>query len=85
MEDSTTTVPSPDAVSAGSRAWVTLRVPMTLTSYIVRQSAGSPVATGSAPMAPPALLTSTSHWPRAAAKASTAARSVTSRASAAAE
>lgn len=53
---------------------------MTLTSYIVRQSAGSPVATGSAPMAPPALLTSTSQRSREAAKVSTAARSVTSRA-----
>lgn len=59
---------------------MTLSVPMTFVSYIWRQSAGSPVATGSAPSAPPALLTRTPMVRKAPAKASTAARSVTSRA-----
>ena len=74
----TTIVPSPLSTSLGSRAWVTFRVPMTFVSYIVRQSAGSPVATGSAPSAPPALLTSTPIVLKAVANSSTAARSVTS-------
>lgn len=78
MEESTTTVPSPLAVRAGSRAWVTFSVPMTFVSYICRHSAGSPVATGSAPSAPPALLTRTPIVPKAVANSSTAARSVTS-------
>ncbi len=51
---------------------------MTLVSYICRQSAGSPVATGSAPSAPPALLTRTARVRNAVANSSTAARSVTS-------
>lgn len=80
VEDRITIVPSPLAVRAGSRAWVTLRVPMTFVSYIWRQSAGSPVATGSAPSAPPALLTRTARELNAVANSSTAARSVTSRA-----
>lgn len=80
VEERTTTVPSPLAVSAGSRAWVTFRVPMTFVSYIWRHWAGSPVAIGSAPSAPPALFTSTPIVLNAVANSSTAARSVTSRA-----
>lgn len=34
VEERMTTVPFPLAVRAGSRAWVTLSVPMTLVSYI---------------------------------------------------
>ncbi len=52
---------------------------MTFVSYIWRQSAGSPVATGSAPSAPPALLTRTPMVLKAVANSSTAVRSVTSR------
>ncbi len=55
-----TIVPAPLAVSLGSSAWVTFSVPITLTSYMARQSSGLPAATVSAPTAPPALATSTS-------------------------
>src|SRR4051794_12578061 len=51
-------MPSPPATSAGSSARVTCRRPITFTSYIRRQSSASACATGSAPKAPPALLTS---------------------------
>ena len=44
-------VPSPLAMSLGSRACTEFSTPSTLTSYIARQSAGSAVATGSAPTA----------------------------------
>ena len=62
----------------GARAWVSWSGPITLTSNIARQSAGSAVSTGSAPIAPPALLTSTSQRSTVPAKALTASASVTS-------
>ena len=71
--------PSPEAISLGSSALVTRRVPSTLVSHIQRQfvevGVGDRLA---APLAPPALLTSTSTRSRPAASASTAAPSVTS-------
>jgi hypothetical protein len=63
----------------GSRACTALSTPITLTSNIARQSSGAAVAMGSAPKAPPAFAKRTSTESREAAKASTAARSVTSR------
>ena len=78
MEPINTIVPAPLAISFGSSAWTALRVPSTLTSNIARQSAGSESATVSAPTAPPALATRTSHRSSDSASAPTAARSVTS-------
>ena len=72
-------VPAPDAISAGSRARVTCIRPITLTSYIARQSSASASATGLAPNAPPALLTRTSSRPpTASARAATDSAEVTS-------
>ena len=42
-------IPAPLAFSAGSRAWVTCSVPMTLTSYIARHSSTLADSTGSSP------------------------------------
>lgn len=57
-------------------------VPSTLVSYICCHRAVSALAIGSRPSAPPALLTRTSQEPTEAAKDSTEAGSVTSRATA---
>ena len=79
MDVMVTMCPSPDAISVGSRACVTRSVPMTLVSNIHRQSSSSASATGSRPLAPPALLTSSFASGTAAAKAATDSASVTSR------
>ena len=71
--------PSPEASSAGSSAFVTRRVPITLVSNIQRQSSSSACATGSRPFAPPALFTSSDTSGTAAANAATDSASVTSR------
>src|SRR5512139_2012576 len=66
-------------MSAGRSALVTLRRPITFTSYIARQSSGSDSATGCDPNAPPALLTRTcSVGPTFAASADTSSVEVTS-------
>ena len=79
VEPTLTITPSPLAISAGSSAWVTCISPITLTSNIRRQSSLSASATGAAPKAPPASLTSTfSVPPTAAASAATDFSSVTS-------
>ena len=71
--------PAPLAISAGSSARVTCISPITLTSYIRRQSSLSASATGPEPNAPPALLTRTSSEPpTAAASPVTESASVTS-------
>ena len=56
-------VPAPLATSAGTSAFVTSSVPMTLTSYMCRHTSGSASVTCSSPNAPPALLTSRSSRP----------------------
>src|SRR5215467_9048760 len=65
--------------SAGSSALVTRSAPRTLVSYIACQSAGSACSTGSMPIAPPALLTSTSTSDTDAARSATDDSDVTSR------
>ena len=70
--------PPGSASRAGINAWVTRSTPITLTSYIHCQSTGLARSTGSTPIAPPALLTSTLTSGRSAANASTDAWSVTS-------
>ena len=79
VEEMLISVPAPLATSAGISAWVTSRVPITLTSYMWRHTAGSASVTCSSPKAPPALLTSrSSRSPTADASASTWLASVTS-------
>ena len=73
-----TTWPSPDSISRGSSARVIRICPITFDSYIVSHFSSSASAIESRPRAPPALLTSTSQAPTAAAKDSTEAGSVTS-------
>src|SRR5215471_3726017 len=85
VDVSITMAPSPLAIRRGNSALVRLSEPITLTSYMVCQSASCASATYSMPNAPPATLTSTSHRSRDCANASTAATSVTSRISACAE
>ncbi|KXW69092.1 hypothetical protein MPHL43239_02140 [Mycolicibacterium phlei DSM 43239 = CCUG 21000] len=70
--------PSPESISLGSRALVTISVPSTLASHIHRQCSRLASATGSRPRAPPALLTSTSTRSSASASRDTACWSVTS-------
>src|SRR5215467_6944221 len=64
---------------AGSSAWVTRSTPSTFVSYIACQSAGSATSTGSTPIAPPALLTSTETSSSESASEATEAGDVTSR------
>ena len=57
---------------------MTCRTPRTFDSYMSRQSCGRPFSTVSAPIAPPALLTRTSHAPISATAVATLTGSVTS-------
>src|SRR6266705_1424624 len=78
MDPVTTMCPPEPRSSAGSRACVTRSTPSTLMSYMACQSAGSAVETGSAPSAPPALLTSTATSSSESASDATEAGEVTS-------
>ena len=78
MEVTVTISPSPEAISLGSSARVTRSVPSTLVSHIHRQLSISASSTDSSPLAPPALLTSTSTRSSDSASDATASPSVTS-------
>src|SRR5215469_4061131 len=78
VDDISTIVAAPVEISLGSRACTQCSVPSTFTLYMACQSSGVLSAIVSAPIAPPALATRTSHRSSDSAKASTAARSVTS-------